>query len=280
MITDYAQLIRLLPSPLYKFLAQRWIDKEYPRHIFIETTASCNLTCNYCPREKFKDHMEWETFKKIVDEATQYGPRSFSLHLFGEPLLYPKWYEAIRYIKSRNKRHTVLFTTNGTMLEKGDNFARLKDSGIDKVLWSWRTEPKWSDGFKDKLRGWRKFTVRFIEGLYPEGEELLWPHREKRSLHNYGGEISLERFGVKSTAGKRYPCYHLWYAPAVSWDGCILLCCADPHKKMVLGNIKTMTLSQAWKSQKFEKERENHRNGVYKGICENCNIWKQYPNIF
>ena len=279
-MTPHAQLLKRLPKWLYKPLAQSYIDKTFPRHLFIETTASCNLSCSYCPREKNKNHMEWETFTQIIREASLYGPRSFSLHLFGEPMLYPRWYEAIRYIKSRNKRHTVLFTTNGTMLEKGDNFSRLKNSGVDKVLWSWRTEPNWSDGFKDELRKWRKFTVRFIEGTYPVGEELLWPNKETRKMHNYGGEISLEKYGVSSTVGKRWACYHLWFAPAVAWNGNLLLCCVDPHQRMVIGNIKDMTISEAWNSEALEQERENHKNGIFKGICESCDVWKAYPNIW
>lgn len=282
-MTPHVQLLKRLPTWIYKLGAQAYIDKEFPRHIFIETTAACNLSCTYCPREKSKDHMEWETFQKIVDEATEHGPRSFSLHLFGEPLLYPRWFEAIGYIKHRNKRNTVLLTTNGTMLEKGNNLSLLINSGVDKVLWSWRPEVKFSERTRERLREWGKFTVRIIKELVPKEEIEKWkdwkPY-EERNLHNYGGEISLENFGAKSTDGKRHPCYHLWYAPAVAWNGNLLACCADSHQKFVIGNIKEMTISEAWKSRKMEDERKNHLNGVYKGICENCDIWKQYPDIF
>ena len=278
MNTTLAQLAKKLPSWIYKPLAQGYIDYDYPRHLFIETTAACNLSCAYCPREKVKDHMDWGLFTKIIDESTLHGPRSFSLHLFGEPMLYPKWHEAICYIKSRNKRHTVLFTTNGTMLEKGDNFSRLKTSGVDKVLWSWRTEPKWSDSFKRELRKWNKFTARFIEGTYPKGEEKLWPTKELRKIHNYGGEIDISRFGAKNINGSRYPCYHLWLAPAVAWNGKFLACCADPHQKEVFGDLKKETLSQGWK--RLQGIRTAHREGRYEGICKDCDIWKQYPSIF
>jgi len=111
----YAQMAKKLPSIFYKLAAQAWIDEEYPRHLFIETTPTCNLSCSYCPRPKIKGEMGFDIFKAIIDEATRYGARSFSLHLFGEPLLYSKWFEAIRYIKSANRKHTVLFTTNGTL---------------------------------------------------------------------------------------------------------------------------------------------------------------------
>src|SRR3990167_1690013 len=97
-LTLLTPLSRKLPSPLFKLAAQSFIDYEFPRHIFIETTANCNLSCEYCPREKRKEDMDFELFQRIVEECNQYGPRSFSLHLFGEPLLYPHILQAIEYI--------------------------------------------------------------------------------------------------------------------------------------------------------------------------------------
>ena len=219
MITKHAQLIKRLPRWLYRLGAQSYIDRKYPRHLFIETTALCNLSCNYCPRERINQHMDFNLFRGIIDEATKYGPRSFSLHLFGEPLLYPRINDAINYIKKRNRKHTVLLTTNGTKLNELFDSVR----GADQILWSWRKEAKFTEETKEKLKKWGKFRVRFIkEVTTPEAYEewKTWENKEVRSLHNYGGEIDLENF--QSTPEEkltRWPCYHLWLAPAVSWDG-------------------------------------------------------------
>lgn len=279
MITKYAELLKSLPAPIYKAAAQSWVDKDYPRHLFIETTASCNLSCSYCPREKIKNHMEWEVFTGIIDEATDYGPRSFSLHLFGEPLLYPHIWEAIRYIKKKDRRHTVLLTSNGTLFER---FAKeLISSPVDKVIWSWRPEAKFSAQLKERMRLWGKLTVRIIREEVPEEDQKIWmewPSVEVRSLHNYGGNVDLSRFGVAPTDGKRYPCYHLWFAPAVSWNGKILMCCSDPQQKESFGTFPKTTVSDAWKQ--MEKVRESHMRGEYGGICAGCDVWKSYPDLF
>ena len=116
-VTTQTQWIKTLPAWAYKLGAHAWIDEKFPRHIFLETTASCNLACAYCPREDLRHHMGWDTFTGLVDEAARYGDRSFSLHLFGEPLLYPRCLDAIRYIKARRQGNVVLLTTNGTLLE-------------------------------------------------------------------------------------------------------------------------------------------------------------------
>lgn len=217
---------------------------------------------------------------KIVDEASQYGARSFSLHLFGEPLLYPEWMSAINYIKKRNKNHTVLLTTNGTKInEYIDLLTRLP---IDRCIWSWRTEAKFTPKTIEKLKKWKPFTVRYIEGTYPkEALEEKWPRVERRRMHNYGGNISLSTFGVKDTMiGKRWPCYHLWLAPAISWNGNLLLCCSDPHQKEVIGNLEGKTVKELWSGTMIENIRQSHLRGEFSGICRNCDVWKEYPNLF
>lgn len=285
-VTDKAQILKKLPSWVYKIAAQTWIDKEYPRHLFIETTATCNLTCNYCPRQKLKQDMDYGIFKQIVDEASEYGARSFSLHLFGEPLLYSHIFECIEYIKNKNNKHTVIFTTNGTLLEA--KIDMVIKSRIDLVLWSYRKEARFSDKTKSKLRDWGKFRVRFIKEVTPPEafeEWKQWPNIEHRSLHNYGGNISLTDMpyaNAEKVTGleTRHPCYHLWLAPAVAWNGEILICCADPKREDVLGKFPEMSVHQAWKSPKLQEIRESHLRGEYKGICKDCDIWKQYPDLF
>lgn len=278
--TTHAEILKRLPSWAYKLAGQMYIDHSFPRHIFIETTASCNLSCSYCPREKVNKHMEWSLFKRIVDEARDYGPRSFSLHLFGEPLLYPKIWEAIEYIKTANKKNTILLTSNGTMFERfiGD----IERSRVDKLIWSWRPEAKFSEETKERLRKWGKLTVRVIREVVPEEAQKEWenwPNLEVRGLHNYGGEISLEKFGVKDVSvGTRHGCYHLWLAPAVAWNGKFLMCCSDPHQREVFGDINTETIAESWK--RVEVVRQAHLKGRYEGICKNCDVYKSYPDLF
>ena len=292
-VTSHTKWLKRLPPSIFKLGSQLWLDKIYPRHLFIETTSFCNLSCTFCPREQRRDHMEWNLFTQIVDEASHYGSRSFSHHLFGESLLYPKWEEAIRYTKSKNKHHTVLITTNGTSLN-----ARVDDlisANPDLILWTWRPEAVFTPETKEKLRRWGKFRVRLIQEITPKeayAEWAEWPNVEERQLHNYGGQINLDNFSkLMSPSTKslpvpsakvvsRHPCYHLWLAPAVAWNGNILLCCADAHQKEVLGHFPEMSVHEAWTGEKLQSVRESHLRGEYKGICTNCDVWKQYPDLF
>lgn len=277
-LTRFTDLARKLPSPIYKLAAQAYIDHEFPRHIFIETTAACNLKCSYCPREKRNDHMDFELFKRIIDECGQYGPRSFSLHLFGEPLLYPKILEAIAYIKSQDPRHTLLLTTNGTLLNK---FAeRLLEYKVDRIIWSWR-----ENNFNDStIRILKKIgLVRLLLEETPKEEFEKWsrfPRVEIKHLHNYGGNIDTSKWHQEALP-ERYPCYHLWLAPAVRWNGEIVECCNIPQAGTeVLGRYGADTLHSVWTGDKLAKLRAAHKKGVYPGACANCTSWQAYPDIF
>src|SRR3989344_8083748 len=89
-------------QPFFKLSAQSLIDWQFPRHIFIETTSVCNLKCKMCPRNYTSmklGTMDFDLFKKIIDEAKKYQARTFSLHLFGEPLCDSGLIEKIAYIK-------------------------------------------------------------------------------------------------------------------------------------------------------------------------------------
>lgn len=271
-------ILKKLPTPLYKLAAQSWVDREFPRHIFIETCATCNLSCEFCPREKIQENMNYELFKSIVDECNHYGPRSYSLHLFGEPLLYPKILDAIAYIKGKNRHNTILLTTNGTLLNRFIvDLLRLK---VDKIIWSWRRY-----NFNDAtLRGLKKIgLIRFLIEETPAGEIEKWEgfQKEVKHLHNYGGNINVANFGVPKLAKERHPCYHLWLAPAVRWNGEIVECCNLPESgKNYLGKYPTDTISSVWSGKEMSALRGSHLRGIYPGACGPCNSWQAYPDMF
>ena len=278
-LTKWTALARKLPSPIYKLASQAYIDHNFPRHLFIETTANCNLSCAYCPREKIKEDMDFELFKEIVNEASSYGTRSFSLHLFGEPLLYDRILDAIEYIKSKNKAHTILLTTNGTLLNKFiDSLIGLH---VDKIIWSYRRN-NFTDRTKSLLKKHGK--IRLLIEETPKEEFEYWskyPDVEIKHLHNYGGNIDVQKWGIDGVSSGRWPCYHLWLAPAIRWNGEITFCCNVPQRGYeVLGTYGETSLGDVWRGKKLKAIRDGHMKGVYTGACANCNSYQAYPDIF
>lgn len=277
--TDHTDVIKKLPSPVYKVLAQAWVDYDFPRHIFIETTSACQLSCEYCPREKCSDNMDWELFKSIVDECSEYGPRSFSLHLFGEVFLYPKILEAIDYIKNKNSKHKILLTTNGILLNKFNKSLER----VDRIIWTYRKN-NFNDESIKLLK--RKGLIRLLIEETPKEEFEKWskfPRVEIKHLHNYGGQIDTTKWGLteSSETNDIYPCYHLWYAPAIRWNGDITICCNDPHGVESHGKYSSeFTIHKFWTSVRLNKIRQSHLEGKRMGLCIGCNSHKAYPDIY
>jgi len=294
-LTRHAEAIKKIPRVLYKAGAQAYVRRSYPRHLFIETTATCQLSCNYCPRERTRKDMDFRMFQSIVREASSFGPTSFSLHLFGEPLLWPRLLDGINFIRRLNNKHVVLVTTNGILLN--EYVSRLLQSGVDEIIWTWREEAKFKECTKrwllnSTLHNKTRFRVRIIKEITPKEaweEWKTWPSVEVRSLHNYGGNINTsgyqEEIGfvqntLQTEQGSRWPCYHLWLAPAIAWNGEILLCCADPHRKESLGQFPDMSIAEAWQGGRLKKIRAAHMAGKFEGICKDCDVWRNYPDIF
>jgi len=312
-LSDLVGRFSLLKIP-YKFFSQRMISYDFPLHIFAETTSACNLKCKICPRTKGNTligYMNFELFKKIIDEANNYGPRTFSLHLFGEPLLAPNFSKMVRYIKKVNKNNTIILTTNGTMLNRKIIQAIVK-APVDKIAISFTSATK--NNYEkitslDKLETVEKnvldliefkklkkaakphIYVRMILNKNNKNEKKLfkdkWKNQplivEVRPAHNYGGytpEVSFRKNVVKKI--KRYPCYHLWLSPAIHWNGDVSICCDDWGRKALLGNVKNQTMHQIWNSEKIKQYRQYHLKGLYEKVplCEKCDVWTMYEDIF
>jgi radical SAM protein with 4Fe4S-binding SPASM domain len=293
----------------YKIFSQILIDKNFPHHIFLETTNVCNLKCKMCPRNvlPFKiGSMDFILFKKILDESAKHGKRTFSLHLFGEPLLDNLIFKKIKYIKTVNEKNTILLTTNGVLLTPAASEQLIKN-GVDKVIISIHSPNR--ETYKeitgvDQLELVEKnirelarlkaesqkpqIYLRMIKMTDNASEEEDFRKKWKgvpvkieiRHEHNYGGDIE-NNFPEKRTE-QRYPCYHLWLSPGINWDGEMSICCADPNRLAIVGNINNSGIREIWQSETMKKYRKYHLAGEYDKIpaCKNCDVWNFYPDIF
>ncbi len=73
------------------------IPTKLPYFIQLDVTSFCNLNCEMCPRKHVNQevtHINFEKFKKIVDRLR--SAEEISLTGLGEPLTYPRIYDAIR----------------------------------------------------------------------------------------------------------------------------------------------------------------------------------------
>jgi radical SAM protein with 4Fe4S-binding SPASM domain len=273
-----------------------------PVRLWVEPTSFCNLACVMCPnkdlpREK-KGYMDFELFRKIVDEAREWA---FDVHLMhrGESLLHPDFFRMVTYAKEAGL--VTRFHTNGTLLDE-DKSRRLIGSGLDQFAFSF-------DGFDkesyEKIRVKGDFDrtvaniVRFLEIkkelgsrkpatvleliYFPEVFDRIGPRSRKEFLARFKG-LPLDEVKVKKMhnwAGetgrpqrrRRYsPCTFLWQALVVFWDGSVLPCPQDFFGCAVLGNVRDSSLAEIWNGEPMIALRRKILARDFEGLptCAEC----------
>lgn len=73
-------------------------------------------------------------------------------------------------------------------------------------------------------------------------------------------------------------CWRMWSSCVVTWDGVVVPCCFDKDAKHQLGDLKTQSFKELWKSFKYQKFRQSILKSRQEiDICKNCsegtNVW-------
>ncbi|HLA82295.1 MAG TPA: radical SAM protein [Thermoleophilia bacterium] len=152
-------------NPLPKNNAHPW-----PRLVFWETTAACNLLCSHCRRtdvadEPSPDELSVREAESLIDELASWG-RTILVLSGGEPLLRPDIFHLMSY--ADEKGLVVALATNGTLIDR-DLAGRIQESGVDRVSISLdgADEPT-HDAFR-RLPGSFRSAMAGIQALRTEG---------------------------------------------------------------------------------------------------------------
>ena len=111
-----------------------------PEKIYFEVTNHCNFNCDFCPSHESgrpRQHMDFALFEKGIDDiAREHITGHVGFHVLGEPLIYPRLIDAIRYSHSRGLDTSI--NTNGSLLTS-EAGSQLIDAGLDHLNISLQT---------------------------------------------------------------------------------------------------------------------------------------------
>lgn len=111
--------------------------------IHIEVTNRCNFSCEFCPSStmtRAQGNIDYALLCKALDEISYEKLTDWiAFHVMGEPLLYPRLVEALKYAKS--KKLKVCLTTNGAALTEA-LLGELLEIGVDQIVFSVQTPSK------------------------------------------------------------------------------------------------------------------------------------------
>jgi len=270
---------------------------EFPLHLDIEVTSSCNLKCPFCATtySKFNNgYMKWETAKKILDEAGEKGLYACKFNFRGEPLLHKELGRFIKYAKDKGIID-VFFNTNAVFLTE-EKAKMLIDSGLDRLTVSFegfdktvyernRVGANFEEvvanverlrSLRDKL-GVSKPKIRVQTVLIPELKDRMsnyvefWEDRVDQVSYNDmepSVDAVLQRIKqVKST----WICPFPYQRMTIMWDGTVTVCKNDYNGKLALGNVNHDSLEKCW-IHSLKTLREQHRKGLAHEIqaCREC----------
>ena len=288
------------------FLLKR--RESFPRLLSIELTNSCNADCIMCPRSELtraKGQMDFELFKKIINDCKGYNLKKINLFWFGETFIYPKLIEAVKYIKENLPRTKVNISTNGALV-KGSIVDKIIKSGLDTLNFdidgvtketfeSIRINLNYEEvtgnvfNFLDQRKKLNsktpKVSVTIIK-MDKTNNEIEAFIKKWRNIADHVGvndyntwlssvdDRNVGNIKDKSSSGKFFfPCNHPFNELVIAIDGKASMCCLDWNCTEEVGKLEADTIKEIWTGEKMQGRRQLLMEGQYDQIpiCKNCN---------
>jgi len=284
-----------------------YIDEGFPLNLDIDVTSACNLRCPMCMRNskagkenplfRKPKHFDFDLYKRLIDEASELGIYAVKLLWVGEPLVYPRIVDMIKYAKDKGIEDVIL--TSNAVLLTGKMSRELISAGLDKLYFSF--DAPYKEAY-EKIRVGAKFdeVLQNIKNLNEMRAEMnsLSPTTRAAMVLLPGHESSFEDYKAlfsnivdivayldhidynkdyymaEGYKGKQFSCSQLWHRLHIRVDGEVCVCCNDYDASCDIGKIKDMTIIEAWNHDKLVEIRKSHREMRWYdiNICRHCPI--------
>lgn len=260
----------------------------FPRLIDIEMTNTCNFRCLMCPTGNFsqkreKGFMDDEVFYKILDEIRPHKTPVRFIR-WGEPLTHP---HILEYLRACRKAGVFThLNTNGSKLDE-TMMSALLEIPLDSLKFSFQgvdrksyAEMRNIDFFEDLVatihrlhaqRGARaKPFIQVSTTITYESKDQVQSFKEALAPFcdslNVGRTVleyvdlnavrlrpdefeELKRLKELESVVKVHPeCPEVFDKISVNWDGKVTACCMDSDDMMILGDVRTRSLTEIWHS--------------------------------
>lgn len=272
--------------------APRW-----PDIVQIESTNLCNAKCVFCPRDEMHRRqgvMDFDLYRKVVDECAALGITHVREHNYGEPFLDKQLVEKVRYAKAKGIKEVGMIS-NGSLITE-DVARGMVEAGLDainisvdaagkEVFESTRIHLQYDEVINNirtlvRIRNAAgkthpKLILSFVRQNNSADEQAFIAEWSKvadkihiTDLHNWAGTLN-----AKSDV--QFPCYRLWLTFTVLWDGRVSMCCADFDGRHIFGDLRTQSIADVWNSPLYRAARREHLESGGPGICRTCDLPKK-----
>jgi radical SAM protein with 4Fe4S-binding SPASM domain len=282
-------------------------EMDFPKVVLIDNISYCNLKCRMCFHKNMKRKsgiMEWDLYKKIIDEIAENDPNAqIWITFFGEGLMLKDLPERVKYARDKGLTNIIL-NTNGNLI-KTEKSKALIDAGLngfyvgidafkpetyEKIRVGGKLERvvKGVLEYKKLLEEYgkpdQKVVVQFVE-MDINADEIndfvkFW-HDEHgiqckiRPMASWAGKVENQASNLVDTPD-RLPCYWAMNTINITDKGDIALCSADLDCEVKLGDVVNHSIKEMWNTT-VKEFRTNHREGNWDKIppmCQACKDWQ------
>ncbi|MFA5410265.1 MAG: radical SAM protein [Candidatus Omnitrophota bacterium] len=258
------------------------IVKKFPEHVDIELTNQCNMKCPMCysTLERFRKlpngFMDFNLFKKIIDECAENGVFSIRLSIRGEPLIHPQIIDCIRYAKYKRIKE-VSFLTNALSLDEHMS-AEIIKAGLDWITVSFDgmgeiynkiRKPADYEGALNRIRRFSEMK-KSLGSIKPALKiQTVWqavennPSEFNEIFKNLADMISFNVFINYEVAFEHDPdfiCPNPWQRFIIYWDGKVPKCINDVFELDIIGDINSSTIKEIWQGALMRRVRKDMLN--------------------
>lgn len=271
--------------------------------LLLEVTNFCNHKCIFCYNSHMtrkRGYINKDFAYRILNEAYGLGMREVGFYATGEPLMNKDLSDFVQCAKQLGYSYTYL-TTNGALLNK-EKAIELLNAGIDSVKFSINAGSEASyeiihghNDFKKVIKNLRDLDYLrkrhtgnckiFVSCIVNKINET-----EKDELVNLVQEYSddIVFLDIVNQSGLMYketqqlaiskdpalisiPCQQLFNSVTINYEGYLTACCADFQNYLIIADLNSISLIDAWESEKFVAFRQRHLSHDVKGtMCFNC----------
>jgi len=283
----------------------------FPKELYLEVNSSCNHKCFFCANIKMsrsKEFIDDELAKKIMLDSFKEGSSDITFFATGEPLIFPKLAEYIKYAKEIGYSY-IFLTSNGALATK-EKIENLIDSGLNSIKFSINAGTKESykkihgkddfdkvienvkyfDEYRKKVKSNIKLFVSLVPTKINDGEynslmkkigNYIDQEIDMRSCSNQGGNMEENNqyeninpeniLGTLKTHQFQKICPDPFNRIIVSAEGYLTACVVDYQNALIIKNLKDISIGEAWRSEEFQNFRKKHlENNLQDLICYNC----------
>ena len=271
-----------------------------PLQIDFELNGSCNMACPFCIHAsgdgRTQSNLDADQVRQIIKAAAKSGTRSIKFNYINEPLLREDLESLIKYSKEQGILN-VYFVTNGSLLF-AERRKSLLASGVTKIFVS--IDAATSDTYnKQRHNGDFNTIVDNVKALVDERNALnqQFPVVRVSFLKNQINIHEADAFNyqwkdivdvitfqtMNEVPGKDTgltvpmseepkPCSFPFKQLVIDSEGDILPCCKLHGKELLIGNIDSMSIEEAWNSDQMNALRKAHTDGTWTEIdsCNRC----------